>query len=56
MSCSEIIAREGMCLNRKLYNYIILVALLTTCLFRTNLILLKLSLRRRRMPEQLSQL
>ena len=38
MLCSEISAREEMCFNRKLYNYIILVALLTTCLFRINLI------------------
>ena len=38
MSCSEISARKEMCFNRKLYNHIILVALLTTCLFRTKLI------------------
>ena len=38
MSCSEINARKEMCFNRKLYNYVILVAILTTCLFRTNLI------------------
>ena len=37
MSCSEISARKEMCFNRKIYNYIVLVALLTTCLFRINL-------------------
>ena len=37
MSCSEISARKEMCFSRKLYNNIILVALLTTCLFRTKL-------------------
>ena len=36
MSCSEISARKGMCFNRKLYTYIILVAILTNCLFREN--------------------
>ena len=38
MSCSEISTRKGMYFNRKLYNYIILVALLTTCLFTTKLV------------------
>ena len=38
MSCSEISARKGTCFNRKLSNYFILVTLLTTCLFRINLI------------------
>ena len=37
MTCSEISARKGMCFNRNwLYDYIILVAILTTCLFRQN--------------------
>ena len=34
MSCSEISARNGRCFNRKLNNNILLVAILTTSLFR----------------------
>ena len=57
MSYSEISAMEGLCFNRKIYNSIILLAILTTCLLGQNKYFLpKLSLRRRRMPEQLSQL
>ena len=44
MSCSEISARKGMCFNRKLYTYIILVAILTltVCSGRINLIFIKI--------------
>ena len=36
MSCSEISAMEGLCFNLKIYNSIILLAILTSCLLSQN--------------------